>query len=215
MRAPYSVGPSSRRQYHAKEQDLKCPGCEMHFTRMGTLMQHIERECAVAKDAHHKNRAKKLEFADALARLNDEYARAADKPLGNFAAANPVYFKPGELDFKPLQPHKPDFTPGDLDNAFPPMPSTAKQLDLLADHNSAAGFTQPDDMAWGRGSQLFDAPPPVRPSAEQMASIYAATSDSGRSTALHQKSHHPDEPGFSIHEYYNQYNEKYKCPLCS
>ena len=94
------------------------------------------------------------------------------------------------------------------------MPSTAKQLDLLAEHNGPLDGARADQNAWGQGVQLFDAPPPVRPSAEQLESIYGTDSDRGRPATRPEKTHHPDEPGFNILEYYNKYNEKYKCPMC-
>ncbi|KAL2111253.1 hypothetical protein VUR80DRAFT_10320 [Thermomyces stellatus] len=31
-----------QKQEHPHEQDLDCPGCHLHFTRLGALMNHIE-----------------------------------------------------------------------------------------------------------------------------------------------------------------------------
>ena len=49
---------------HSKEQDLSCPGCNKHFTRMGALIGHIELtecRCIVKKDVNFNFRESRKE----------------------------------------------------------------------------------------------------------------------------------------------------------
>jgi hypothetical protein len=78
---------------HAHEQDLNCPGCGTHFTRMGGLMSHIElTECRgfgrerleqarKEKEAWHANYTNARNFQD-YGRTAGEFANQSPNPFG-------------------------------------------------------------------------------------------------------------------------------------
>jgi hypothetical protein len=84
---------------HSHEQNMNCPGCGKHFTRLGGLMSHIElTECAFfKKEELEKNRKLKQEwYSNAQnARNFMDYGRTA----GDFGnnSPNPFATQPGKL----------------------------------------------------------------------------------------------------------------------
>jgi hypothetical protein len=78
---------------HSAEQDLDCPGCGKHFTRVGGLMCHIElNECkGLDKEQLEKARKQKQEWYNNYqnARNFQDYGRTA----GEFSNRSPMPFK--------------------------------------------------------------------------------------------------------------------------
>jgi len=84
---------------HSHVQDMDCPGCGKHFTRLGGLMSHIElTECAFfKKDVFEKNRKMKQEWYSNQQNVRNfvDYGRTA----GDFGnnSPNPFFIAPGKL----------------------------------------------------------------------------------------------------------------------
>ena len=91
--------PADAFQMHSHVQDMDCPGCGKHFTRLGGLMSHIElTECAFfKKDVFEKNRKMKQEWYSNQQNVRNflDYGRTA----GDFGnnSPNPFLIAPGKL----------------------------------------------------------------------------------------------------------------------
>lgn len=99
------------KQYHAKPQDLQCPGCGLSFVRVGGLISHIESgQCRrISKEALDASRIQKLQMGKGLEDAGDPnhpnkgyYAQYIVKNLPPAHAKPPVPYKLPVLDNSPV-----------------------------------------------------------------------------------------------------------------
>ncbi|KAK3940720.1 hypothetical protein QBC46DRAFT_260245 [Diplogelasinospora grovesii] len=183
--------------YKRHNEQLICPGCETPFARVGGLISHIENNhCKVIDNEQlAARREEKLKFARELHRRHF----GADPGLEPLPAANRStcdgstpdnnftrYLSKYEEDVRNL-------------NALRPVADDTVRPDPLTFRMKEAEFPR----------QLFpDAPPPARPTPEQLKNIR----EPPKTKLTYWPEHHPRNPNFDVQKYWVPYLRKYKCP---
>lgn len=185
-------------QFHPREQDLNCPGCQASFKRAGALMEHLERKgCPrISASALHQQRAEKIEFVEKLQSLSlqspdpNGYEAKAD----NFYSANRVFFTSEDFPKVSSQAYR------DGDSKTP---------DLL----TGSDYVPVDELnmgSWGKQEVLFpNATPAHAPTAAQLQALQQPDKK-----AEHDRDSqfNPRHPRFNAKSNYNPITERYNCP---
>lgn len=198
---------------------MTCPGCDQIFDRAGGLIDHIEKNACtgIKNDQLDARREEKLAFARELQRRHfgldpdakdddvtsviTESAWNEDKGPANFSKylSTKQVSSAGPLDT--MRPNPLLFRMQERD--FPQLPGE-KQPATQA--NPGNGNPASTDTPWAEKKNLFaNAPPPVRPTAEQLKAIEKPAEVAWEKWDI-------NNPRFRATDHFNQFTGKYKCP---
>jgi hypothetical protein len=229
---------SNPSQLHAKEQDLDCPGCGKHFTRLGSLIAHIEfNDCkAVTRENIVWARKEKEKSNAAVKTAHDfqDFSRSGvlDEGPNPLATSFGIPQQPQQVKAAVAPPPKPVFDGDNLLGGFDvlnlpwsPEPAGTKSVPSTADFPSLSG-REPSIMdaqnaniapnsAWAVKKDLFPAvaiaktPAPAAPSS--VSGMLLRSQDAPKPDPK-PNPHDPSHPQFNSGRYWISFLGKFKCP---
>lgn len=222
-------------QNHAQKQDINCPGCDQHFLKFSSFVQHIEfsqcpkisQQTVVARCQANINFTRGLMARDENSGIRSNAHNDFTPYLGVTRPSCP----PSNW-VKPLSHPCQDSNSEGWDSAgydaskktdFPRMghaeyPKGSTSVpDLLigddTDHLKGKQGIKP----WASKKNLFpNTPAAQRPTSQQLEQLHIDQS----AAAVHAQNAYnndiddPDGPNFNAERYYQAYLRKYKCPKC-
>ncbi|KAM7212557.1 hypothetical protein V8F06_012054 [Rhypophila decipiens] len=188
-----------RRNFHAAKQNLTCPGCHDTFSRVGGLIDHIEKDaCKGIKNVQlDARREEKLAFARELQRRHYGLDPDADDDKAASIIAESVCTS--------------DKGPANFSKYLSKIETGVSHLGLSAIRPGAEDTMRPNPLLFRKQERDF----PELPSQKQQAvptEPPEAIQQPATFTQTVWEDWDPNNPRFRAQNHYNKFTGSYKCP---